>query len=77
MSKFLKLTNIIINKNVIQHIDINKDNYVIHLMSNKFSGFFLFSVGWNDSHNTDIKVCKIKDVNDYKIVSNWIDNELK
>ena len=77
MSKFLKLTNIIINKNVIQHIDINKDNYVIHLMSNKFSGFFLFSVGWSDSHNTDIKVCKIKDVNDYKIVSNWIDNELK
>ena len=39
MSRFLKLTNIIINKNVIQSIDINKDKFLIHLMPNKTDGF--------------------------------------
>lgn len=77
MCRFLKLTNIIINKNIIQHIQINKDNFIIHLMTNKMDGLFLFVAGSSHSHNTAVEVCKIKQFNDYKTVADWIDNELK
>ena len=76
MSRFLKLTKTIINKNVIQHIDINKDKFIIHLMSNKFRGSFLFSEGSIQSHNTELEVCKTEHPSDYKTVADWIDNEM-
>lgn len=72
MSRFLKLTKVIINKNFIQHIEINKDKFIIHLMTNKMEGFsYLF-----ESLNTEVKVCKTKDFIDYKIVTDWIDSDL-
>jgi predicted metalloprotease len=76
MSRFLKLTNIIINKNFIQHIHINKDNFIIHMMSNKMSGSYIF--GRKDYHScyTEVLVCKTEHSNDYKTVTDWIDNEL-
>lgn len=77
MSRFLKLTNKIINKNAIHHIDINKDNFIIHLMRNKTEGLFIFGVGFFESYNTDFKVCKIKNSSDYKTISDWIDNKFK
>jgi putative cell wall-binding protein len=76
MSRFLKLTKIIINKNVIQHIDINKDNYLIHLMTNKTDGILIFGGGASVSHNTEVKICKTKNLIDYKTVTDWIDNGL-
>ena len=77
MSRFLKLTNIIINKNVIQQIHINKDKILIYLMTNKTDGFMMFGGGSVNSHNTEFEVCKTKNLSDYKIVTDWIDNELK
>lgn len=77
MSRFLKLTNIIINKNVIHHIDINKDKFLIHLMTNKTGGFYIFGAGEYKSYNTEVKICKTKFLSDYKTVTDWIDNELK
>ena len=65
MSSFLKLSNIIINKNVIHHIVINKDKIIIHLMTNKKNGF------------TEIEVCKTTHPIDYKTITDWIDNEFK
>ena len=77
MSRFLKLTNIIINKNFIQHIDINKDKYVIHLMTNKTDGIIIFGGGTSHSYNTKFEVCKTKNLSDYKKFTEWIDNDLK
>lgn len=78
MSRFLKLTNIIINKNFIQHINnINKDKIVIHLMTNKMNCFFILGGGSFESYNTEVELCKTKNLSDYKIVTDWIDNELK
>ena len=79
MSRFLKLTNIIINTNFIQHIDnnINKDKLVIHLMTNKMNCFFILGGGLSKSYNTEVEVYKTKNLSDYKIVTDWIDNELK
>jgi hypothetical protein len=77
MSTFLKLTNIIINKNVIQSIDINKDKFLIRLMTNNTNGILIFGIGLSHSHNTEVEVCKTKILSDYKTVSDWIDNEFK
>ena len=77
MSRFLKLTNIIINKNVIHHIDINKDKFLIHLMTNKTSGLYIFGGGEYKSYNTEVEVCKTKNLSDCKTVTDWIDNGLK
>jgi hypothetical protein len=77
MSRFLKLGQVIINKNYIQNIQINKDNYVIHLMANKIDGVLLFSSGSLKASNTNFDVCKTKNLSDYKIVTDWINNEMK
>lgn len=77
MSRFLKLTTKIINKDVIQHIDINKDKFIIHLKANKIDGALMFGGGYIRSFNSEFAVCKTKNSIDYKIVSDWIDNELK
>jgi hypothetical protein len=73
----MKLSNTIINKNFIQHIDINKDKFIIHVMTNKMDAFFMFGGGISQSYNTEIEVCKTKNLNDYNIITQWIDNELK
>lgn len=70
MYRFLKLTDIIINTNAIQHICINKDKYIIHLMPNKIDGFFISYL-----YHTQVQVCKTN-VIDYNKVTDWIDNKL-
>lgn len=77
MPRFLKLTKSIINKNAIHHIEINKDNFVVHFMTNKTNGLFVFGVGLYDSYNTEFKVCKIKNPSDYKTISDWVNNKFK
>lgn len=76
MSRFLKLTNTIINKNVIQHIEIQKDKFIIHLMSNNTTGFCIVGSGRFDSLNTTLDICKTKQWNDYNIVAHWIHSGL-
>ena len=77
MSRFLKLTSIIINKNYIQHINLaEKDKIYMHIIANEVNGTILFGSGGIDSHNTKIEVCKIKQSTDYEIVNNWIKNGL-
>lgn len=72
MYRFLKLEQIIINKNYIQNIQINKDKYVIHLMANKMDQFLICGSGGFTASNTEFEVCKTKNLSDYKIVTDWI-----
>lgn len=39
--------------------------------------FLTFGVGLSQSYNTDIEVCKTKNLSDYETVTHRIDNELK
>jgi len=73
----MRLTNKIINKNVIHHIDINKDKFIIHFMTNKMDSIFIFGGGASTSYNTELEVCKTKHSIDYKTVTEWINNDLK
>jgi hypothetical protein len=79
MSKFLKLTNLIVNKNYIHSIFIKPNKYYIHVVSNKFDGSTWnvagFGIGNISSYNYEIEVCETKNPSNYKIVSDWIDNQ--
>jgi hypothetical protein len=58
MSIFLRLTDAIINKNVIHHIHIKKDKYIIHFMTNKTNSFFL--LGGAGLHHIILNVKYVK-----------------
>ena len=77
MSKFIKLTNLIINIKYIQTIVIKPNKYYIYVMSNKFDGSNwsspVIGFGHVSSSNSEIEVCETKHSSDYKIVSRWID----
>ena len=78
MSKFIKLSNFIINTNYIHSIVIKPNKYCLYMVSNKFDGLQWslagFGFGTISSYNYELEVCEIKQSNDYKIVSDWIDN---
>lgn len=78
MTRFLKLTKLIINKNAIHHIVMtNEDKCIIHLIPNKIDGYSLWGTGRFSSYDITIEVCKTKHSTDYKIVTDWINNKLK
>jgi hypothetical protein len=78
MSKFIKLTNFIVNVNYIQSIVIKPNKYYINVASNQFDGSSWsvagFGMGTISSNNYEIEVCETKHSSDYKTVSRWIDN---
>ncbi len=75
MSKFIKLTNQIINSYYIQGIKKEGDNYHIQIMSPKIFGFSLFSIGgYMNSYDTQIVISMKKNPNDYIILTKWIED---
>jgi len=76
MSKFINLTNLIININYIHSIVIKPNKYYIHVMSNKLNGsrwsIHGFGIVHSPLYSSAIEVCKIQHSTDYKIVSDWI-----
>lgn len=78
MSKFIKLTNLVVNTNYIQWIVTKPSKYYINVASHKFDGSTWtvagFGIGTVSSYNYEIEVCETKDSSDYKIVSDWIHN---
>jgi len=76
MSKFMKLTNLLLNTNDIHKIVIQPNKYYIHIAPRKIDGFSWsiggFGIGTISSHTSEIELCKTKDSIDYKIVSDWI-----
>ena len=77
MSKFIKLTNYLINTNDIHRIIIQPNKYLIHVISKQRDGFSWgiggFGLGNISTWNYEIVVCKTDHSIDYKIVSDWID----
>jgi len=68
MSKFIKLTSVIINTRQINHIYIKPDKYIISIMSSNISG----GIAYFSSNDYEIKICANKHPIDYKILSGWI-----
>lgn len=76
-TKFLRLSNRIINTSHIEEIKINPDKYTIYLNNNGFSGFILFSSGFVHSTYNEIDVCKKNNLSDYTILTSWINKNIK
>jgi len=76
MSKFIKLTNFLLNANDIHKIVIQPNKYFIHIVSKQINGFNCGLYGWSigniNSYTFEIEVCKEKNSIDYKILSDWI-----
>ncbi len=76
MSKFIKLTNFLLNTNDIHKIVIQPNKYYIHIVGKKIDGFSWcisgFGIGTISSYFSEIEVCEKKHSTDYKIVTDWI-----
>jgi hypothetical protein len=76
MSKFIKLTNFLLNANDIHKIVIQPNKYFIHIVSKKIDGFYWgigsFGIGNISSYTSEIEVCEMKHSTDYKTVTDWI-----
>jgi hypothetical protein len=73
MSQFIKLTSMIINKNLITSVFIKLNKYHIYTVENNINGYMLFGSGGATSSPEKIVICKEKDTEDYKIISKWVD----
>lgn len=76
MQKFMKLTNFLLNTNDIHKIVITPNKYHIHIVGKKLDGFGWsigsFGIGSIYSYTSEIEVCETKHSTDYKIVTDWI-----
>ena len=73
MSQFIKLTSIIINKNLITSVFIKQNKYHIYTVENNINGFMFFASGVVDSTPEKIVISEETSPEDYKIISKWID----
>ena len=75
MSRFLRLTNFLINVNQIRKIDIKPNEYKIHLIPSEISGFMLLGSGTFQSAAERYTISEKEHETDYKMISEWILNE--
>jgi hypothetical protein len=76
MRKFLRLTNFALNINDINIIYIKPNKYHIFFTSKKVDGFgwLIAGFGFNSisSKVDEVEVCETEHPKDYKIVTNWL-----
>ena len=73
MSLFIKLTSMIINKNLITSVFIKPNKYHIYTVENNINGYMILGSGGASSSPEKIVICEKMDPEDYKTVSKWID----
>ena len=72
MSKFIKLSSLILNIAHINKIEIKKDLYRISLLTNSSSGFYIICTGFMHPLTFEYDICAQKHPIDYKIMSDYI-----
>ena len=75
MSRFIRLSNMLINVNYIRVIDIKPNEYVINIITDGFNGTFIAGSGVVNCTNKRIHVTKKEHELDFNIVSDWIISE--
>jgi len=73
MSQFIKLTSMIINKNLVTSIVIKPNKYHIYTVENNINGVMFLGSGGASSSPEKIVICEKLDPQDYEIISKWID----
>jgi len=72
MSRFIRLTNFLVNVNQIRLIEITPDKYKISMIPHHISGTVILGSGSINTDNTNIDICKKEHIKDYTIVSDWL-----
>jgi hypothetical protein len=76
MSRFIKLTNMILNTRYIHKILIEPNKYNIHIVTTDINGFHwtigACGLGNISTNSYNIQVCETSQPIDYKIVTDWI-----
>jgi len=76
MSKFIKLTSLVINTSYISKIVINPNKYCIYMVKNEINGshtLFNAGAGLCSSKSHEIEIRDDDPIN-YNIISEWINN---
>ena len=73
-SRFLRLTNFLVNVNEIRRIDINPGVYKIYLMPNEIKGLTFMGTGFFTSQSESYTATEKDHILDYKIIADWINN---
>ena len=74
-SRFLRFTNFIINVNQIRKIDMPPGEYKIYLIPCEYTGFHIMGTGYFTSAAETYTVTKKDHILDYKLVTDWLENE--
>jgi len=72
MSKFIKLTSMILNTRHINRIIVESNRYYIYINNINIDGFMLFGSGFIDSYNQKITICQTNKPEDHKTITDWI-----
>ncbi len=76
MTRFIKLSNMIINTSKIIRIDTKPNVYSMYMVNNYLNGFHILSFGSISGGEDTIHICEKENPADYKIVETWI-NQIK
>jgi hypothetical protein len=76
-SRFLRLTTLLINVNQIRKIDMPPGAYKIYLIPSELQGITLLGSGYLTSQSELYTVTEKDHILDYKIVTDWINNNDK
>jgi hypothetical protein len=72
MSRFLKLTSLVINTHHITSIKHNNSKYLISLREPDINGVLFFGTGHLFTNNTEYSFCSKYEETDYKTIQQWI-----
>ena len=73
MSRFIRLSNLIINTHNINTIKNNGSKYTISIKKQNIDAFFIFGCGGINTDYDNIVFCAKKDEKDYREITKWID----
>ncbi len=72
MTKFIRLTSILINLADIQYIQkTDAKKYIITMRTQSFSGFMLLGSGYFSSNHNKMTICEKEHTNCYKLMDKW------
>ena len=72
-TKFLRLSNNLVNTRYIKNVEIHPSLFRIVLNSEAHNGFVMFGSGWLSNESHTFNIYKDKNSKDYDIVSRWVE----
>lgn len=72
MTRFIKLTNIVVNTAEIISIKTYQNKYCLHMTNNILNGWLVYGSGLFRANDNVIEICKNENPRDYQIMEKWI-----